>query len=70
MKKRPGRMHLAEKYRVDDGRGFRLRRIDPRETSGIEEDEFDGLLERGIERLADLGYDVTKLQPVPQRWQP
>ncbi|MGH7724370.1 MAG: polyphosphate kinase 2 family protein [Candidatus Eiseniibacteriota bacterium] len=54
MKKRPGRMHLAEQYRVDDGGRFRLKRIDPRETSGLEEDEFDGLLEKGVERLADL----------------
>jgi apolipoprotein D and lipocalin family protein len=30
----------------------------------------EGVYAQMVERLADLGYDVTKLQPVPQRWQP
>lgn len=30
----------------------------------------EGVYAQMVQRLADLGYDVKKLQPVPQRWQP
>ncbi len=54
MPKRPGRIHLAERFRFEDGRHFRLKQVDPGETLGIEKDDIDGLLQKGVERLAEL----------------
>ena len=48
---------LARRYRVDTGKGFRLKRFDPADTAGLEEefkDEAKELLQRGVQRLADL----------------
>jgi PPK2 family polyphosphate:nucleotide phosphotransferase len=48
---------LAHRYRVTDGRGFRLKDIDPGETAGLDselKDEAAALLQRGVERLAEL----------------
>ena len=46
---------LVEPFRVTDGRGFRLSRIDPGDTLGIESPDHAGeRLRRGIERLAEL----------------
>ncbi len=45
---------LVAPYRVADGKGFRLKRIDPRDTRGLEKARAQDLLRRGIERLASL----------------
>lgn len=46
---------LAERYRVGDGRRFRLDDVDPDETAGIRSrDEAEQALRRGVERLAEL----------------
>jgi len=45
---------LLERYRVEDGKGFRLKGLDPGDTAGldIEKDEARTLLARGTELLA------------------
>ncbi len=45
---------FLERYRVEDGKGFRLRRIDPGDTAGLdmEKDEAKALLARGTQLLA------------------
>jgi PPK2 family polyphosphate:nucleotide phosphotransferase len=43
---------LIAPYRVADGRGFRLKQVDPGDTCGLEKDEARKLLRRGIEKLA------------------
>jgi PPK2 family polyphosphate:nucleotide phosphotransferase len=45
---------LLERYRVENGKGFRLKRIDPGDTAGLdmEKDEAKALLEKGTELLA------------------
>ncbi|MCG6927037.1 MAG: polyphosphate kinase 2 family protein [Acidobacteria bacterium] len=45
---------LIAPYRVTEGKGFRLKRIDPDDTGGLEKEEARGLLRRGIERLAAM----------------
>jgi PPK2 family polyphosphate:nucleotide phosphotransferase len=46
---------FLERYRVEDGKGFRLKRIDPGDTAGLdmEKDEAKALLARGTQLLAD-----------------
>jgi PPK2 family polyphosphate:nucleotide phosphotransferase len=42
-------------FRITDGRGFRLKDIDPRDTRGLKSKEHaESLLARGIELLADM----------------
>jgi PPK2 family polyphosphate:nucleotide phosphotransferase len=45
---------FLERFRVDDGQGFRLKRVDPGDTAGLdmEKGEAKTLLERGTEFLA------------------
>jgi PPK2 family polyphosphate:nucleotide phosphotransferase len=45
---------LIAPYRVTDGEGFRLKRIDPGDTRGLEKEAARGLLQRGIRRLAAM----------------
>jgi polyphosphate kinase 2 (PPK2 family) len=45
---------LVAPYRVADGKGFRLKQIDPRDTRGLEKATARELLQRGVERLASL----------------
>jgi PPK2 family polyphosphate:nucleotide phosphotransferase len=46
---------FVERYRVDDGRGFRLRDHDPAESHGIEsKSRAEKILARGVVRLAEL----------------
>jgi PPK2 family polyphosphate:nucleotide phosphotransferase len=48
---------LARRYRVDDGKGFRLKHFEPGDTAGLGDDykdEAKELLQRGVERMADL----------------
>ena len=47
---------LARRYRIEDGKKFRLKDWDPADTAGlsIEKDEAKDLLAEGIERLSDL----------------
>ncbi len=46
---------LVEAYRVEDGRGFRLKRHDPADTRGLEsKEQAEKWLARGVERLCQL----------------
>jgi PPK2 family polyphosphate:nucleotide phosphotransferase len=47
---------LARRYRIGDGKGFRLKDWDPADTAGlsIDKEEAKELLAEGIERLSDL----------------
>jgi PPK2 family polyphosphate:nucleotide phosphotransferase len=46
---------FARRFRVDDGRRFRLRRVDPGSTDGIKsKEEAAAWLRKGIERVAEL----------------
>jgi PPK2 family polyphosphate:nucleotide phosphotransferase len=46
---------LAQRFRVTDGRRFRLHQVDPGDTGGLESKKEAGkALERGVERLAEL----------------
>jgi PPK2 family polyphosphate:nucleotide phosphotransferase len=58
MGKAADRRHLAdlvERYRIDNGRAFRLSRADPADTGGFKsKDEAAPLLTRGVERLEVL----------------
>ncbi len=45
---------LLEPFRVTDGKGFRLKQIDPRDTRGLKKDEAQDYLRRGIAQLADM----------------
>jgi PPK2 family polyphosphate:nucleotide phosphotransferase len=46
---------LVARYRVDDGKGFRLKDHDPADSSGIEsKSQAEKLLARGVVRLAEL----------------
>ncbi len=48
---------LSARYRVDAGKGFRLKRFDPDDTAGIGDDfkdEAKDLLQLGVRRLAEL----------------
>jgi PPK2 family polyphosphate:nucleotide phosphotransferase len=48
---------LAARYRVDKGKGFRLKHCDPGDTAGFRDDfkdEAEDLLQRGVGRMAEL----------------
>ena len=45
---------LIKPYRITDGRGFRLKQIDPRDTQGLEKEKAQELLQRGIQHLAAM----------------
>jgi len=47
---------LVDRYRVEDGGGFRLKHFDPSDTGGdlIDRDESEALLADGVARLAGL----------------
>src|SRR5262245_675484 len=48
---------LARRYRVDGGKGFRLKKFDPGDMAGLGDDykeEAKELLRRGVERMAEL----------------
>ena len=48
---------LIDRYRVEDGRKFRLKDVDPNETGGLKseiKDEAKDLLARGVERMSEL----------------
>jgi PPK2 family polyphosphate:nucleotide phosphotransferase len=48
---------LCERYRIEDGKGFRLKDVDPRDTAGLGKDfkgDAEALLAAGIDELADL----------------
>jgi len=46
---------LAERFRIHDGRGFRLKDVDPADTAGLHsKQEAKKSLEEGVERLAEL----------------
>ena len=47
---------LLARYRVSAGKGFRLKEFDPGDTGGVdlEKDHAAELLQRGVERLAEL----------------
>ena len=48
---------LADKYRVDKGKGFRLKHFDPGDTAGFGDDfkdEAKQILQLGVERLSEL----------------
>jgi PPK2 family polyphosphate:nucleotide phosphotransferase len=45
---------LIEPYRVTDGRGFRLKQVDPRDTQGLLKEAAREYLQRGIQNLAAM----------------
>ncbi len=45
---------LLARYRVTDGRSFRLKSIDPADTAGLEKEHVQASSESGVERLAAL----------------
>jgi PPK2 family polyphosphate:nucleotide phosphotransferase len=45
---------LIKPYRVTDGRGFRLKQVDPRDAGGLEKAEGQEYLQRGIQQLAAM----------------
>ena len=45
---------LIEPYRVTDGKGFRLSRIDTRDTQGLTKEQAQKFLQRGVQRLAAM----------------
>jgi PPK2 family polyphosphate:nucleotide phosphotransferase len=48
---------LAARYRIDKGKGFRLKHFDPADTAGLGaeyKDEAKDLLRSGVERMAEL----------------
>ncbi len=45
---------LIRPYRVTDGRGFRLKQIDPGDTQGLQKTKARDLLQRGIQQLAAM----------------
>ena len=51
-----GRRKVLARYRVEDGKGFRLKDHDPGDTAGLEADKptATALLKEGVERLSDL----------------
>jgi PPK2 family polyphosphate:nucleotide phosphotransferase len=48
--------NILDRYRVDAGRGFRLKAFDPGDTAGLslEKDHAAELLQQGVDRLAEL----------------
>ena len=45
---------LAKDYRIDDGKGFRLKDVDPDGTGKLTKEEAAAELERGIESLRQM----------------
>ena len=45
---------LAHRYRITDGRKFRLQDIDPADTSSIRKEDADDALERGVKLLSEM----------------
>ncbi len=45
---------LIEPYRVTDGKGFRLKQVDPRDTQGLQKEAAREYLQRGIQNLAAM----------------
>jgi len=47
---------ILDRFRVTSGKGFRLKEFDPGDTAGLdlEKDHAAGLLQQGVERLAEL----------------
>jgi PPK2 family polyphosphate:nucleotide phosphotransferase len=45
---------LIKPYRVTDGKGFRLKQVDPGDTQGLEKEAAREYLQRGIRELADM----------------
>jgi len=45
---------LIERFRVTDGKGFRLSRCNSAETAGLEKKDAEERLELGVQRLAEL----------------
>ena len=39
---------LIKPYRITDGKGFRLKQIDPRDTQGLQKEKAQALLQQGI----------------------
>jgi PPK2 family polyphosphate:nucleotide phosphotransferase len=54
--KRKELRRLVERYRVTDGKGFRLKHIAPDDTAGdiVDHEASEALLASGVQRLADL----------------
>ena len=53
----PRLKEFAARYRVEKGKGFRLKDYDPNDTGGLRSEtkkEAQDLLQRGIESMADL----------------
>src|SRR5688572_12276839 len=45
---------ILEPFRVTDGKGFRLKQVDPGDTRGIAKEQAKELLKRGVDRLCDM----------------
>jgi PPK2 family polyphosphate:nucleotide phosphotransferase len=45
---------LISPYRVTDGKGFRLKKVKPDDTRGLDKGKAKDLLEEGIEKLAEM----------------
>ncbi|MBX3187294.1 MAG: polyphosphate kinase 2 family protein [Labilithrix sp.] len=47
---------IVDRYRVTDGKGFRLEHYDPRDTAGhlVRREDADAMLAHGVERLSQL----------------
>lgn len=57
VKQFPQLKELAKRYRVEKGKDFQLKDYDPADTAGLQSEtkqEAQGLLQRGIELMADL----------------
>ena len=55
MKLKKDVLDLLRRYRIEDGRKFRLKDFDPAETAGLDiKDQSKELLQQGVERLAEL----------------
>ncbi len=57
MKHKAGKA-LARRYRITDGRKFRLDAHDPAQTGGLKQAEAVERLAKGVDRLADLQRDL------------
>ena len=50
-------LEISRKYRIDDGGDFRLKHVDPADTSGLKSEfkqEAQVLLQQGVQRLSEL----------------
>jgi hypothetical protein len=45
---------LLKPFRITEGKGFRLKDIDPDDTGGLEKDEAQEYLARGVDLLCDM----------------